>query len=495
MNRNLLTLLIAGLALAQAMGAETTPPPATQPAAVPSDLSKLVLTFPGAEGFGCDTPGGRGGKVIIVTNLNPDGPGSLQEACATPGPRIVAFAVSGVISNTITIEHSNITIAGQTSPGAGITIEGMLAANPGLSNLVIRFIRVRPRTCQEMYPAKGQPDNELMRRLERLGYVDANNNTRRYGPGDEHDSIRISHCNRVVLDHVSCSWSTDELLEGCGTTYATLQWCTFEETATNGHLKYRGMHNFGPFFAYNDKGAFVSFHHNLFANSSRRCPSVRDGQADLRNNVVYNTRGGFDHDGGCASTGTPHDYNYIGNYFKRGPNSKGDLAGVSWGRKTWWAEFRNETRDNRGKSFYFVEDNLWDDQPAPLPPYVEDGTVRLKEPMPAPAVTTHKAVEAYELVLKNAGAWPRDAVTKRTIQEVRDGTGDYGRREPKGGLMEGLTPGVAPKDTDRDGMPDEWEKKNGLDPTKDDSVKVMPSGYTAIEVYVNELAHDLVTKR
>ena len=257
-------------------------------------------------------------------------------------------------------------------------------------------------------------------------------------------------------------------------------------------MKYRGYHNFGPFVAYNENGSFVTFHHNLFAHSSRRCPSVRDGFADLRNNVIYNSRGGFDHDGGCSKTDRSHDYNYIGNYFKRGPNSRGELPGVSWGRKTWWAEFRNEKRPDRGTSKYYVEGNLWDGQPPPLPPYVEDGTVRLKEPMPCPKVTTQKAKEAYELVLARVGAWPRDAVTGRTIEEVRNGTGTYGRREPKGGLMEGLTPGVAPLDTDKDGMPDEWEKKHGLDSAKDDSAKVMSDGYTAIEVYANERADVLV---
>jgi hypothetical protein len=242
------------------------------------------------------------------------------------------------------------------------------------------------------------------------------------------------------------------------------------------------------FSAYNPTGDFITVHHNLFAHNSRRTPSVRDGFADLRNNVIYNARGGFDHDGSCTKDGKSYDYNYIGNYFKRGPNSTGELAGVSWGRRFWWAEFRGPGKGSK----YYVEDNLWDDQPPPLPPYVEDGSVRLKEPMPAPKVTTQKAKEAYELVLKHAGAWPRDAVTKQTIEEVRAGTGDYGRREPKGGLMEGLSAGAAPLDTDKDGMPDDWEKKNGLDPAKDDSAKVMPSGYTAVEVYVNELAEKLV---
>jgi pectate lyase len=109
-----------------------------------------------------------------------------------------------------------------------------------------------------------------------------------------------------------------------------------------------------------------------------------------------------------------------------------------------------------------------------------------------PPVTTLPADQVLATVLARAGAWPRDAVTRRTIQDVRDGTGDWGRREPKGGLMEGLTPGAAPGDTDKDGMPDEWEKKNGFDPAKDDAFKVMSCGFTAIEVYANERADALV---
>ena len=98
-------------------------------------------------------------------------------------------------------------------------------------------------------------------------------------------------------------------------------------------------------------------------------------------------------------------------------------------------------------------------------------------------------------MLKRAGAWPRDAVTLRTVQEVRAGKGDWGRREPEGGLMAGLTPTAAPDDADKDGMPDTWEKKRGLNPAKDDSAKVMDGGYTAIEVYLDELAKALVGRR
>ena len=446
--------------------------------------------FPGAEGWGCDTPGGRGGKVMIVTNVNPDGPGSLQEACAAKGPRIVVFEVSGVISNMITIENSNITIAGQTAPGAGITIEGQLVTKEGISDVVIRHLRVRPRTAAETFA--GPAGEKRARRLHECGKAnpflsDAQRifsmAAFRAEPNECHDGAPLNGVSNLVVDHCTFSWGADEVVSVCRSQYVTFQWCTIEEGAIKEGRKYSGYHNFGLFSAYNVEGDFISVHHNLFAHNSRRTPSVRDGFADLRNNVIYNARGGFDHDGGGGN-----DYNYIGNYFKRGPNSTGVLAGVSWGRSFWWAEFRGPGQGSK----YYVEDNLWDNQPPPLPPYVEDGTVRLKEPMPAPKVTTQKATEAYELVLKQAGCFPRDAVSRRTIEEVRNGTGDYGRREPEGGLMEGLTPGQAPKDTDRDGMPDDWEKKNGLDAAKDDSAKVMPGGYTAIEVYINERAEKLL---
>jgi hypothetical protein len=451
--------------------------------------------FPGAEGWGCDTPGGRGGKVIYVANLNPDGPGSLQEACATPGPRIVVFATSGVIDGSISIEHSNITIAGQTAPGAGITINGMLITKEGISDVVIRHLRVRPKKSAESFA--GAAGESLARRLDALkpamgaGDIEAV----RKEPNEFHHAGVLDGVKRLVLDHVTFSWGADEVVSLCRSQYVTVQWCAVEEGAIKEGRKYNGYHNFALFSAYNADGDFISVHHNLFANNSRRNPSVRDGMADIRNNVAYNFRGGIDHDGGCAKTDKSHDYNYVGNYFKRGPKSTGALPGVSWGTRFWWAEFRNEKRSDRGTSKYFVEDNLLDGQPPPLPPFIEDGTCRLKDPMPAPKVTTHKAAEAYELVLARAGAFPRDAVSRRTIEEVRTGAGDYGRREPEGGLLAGLKPADPPLDTDRDAMPDEWERQHGLDPAKNDSAKVMPSGYTALEVYLAEQAEILIAAK
>jgi len=434
-----------------------------------------LTAFPSAEGWGCDTPGGRGGKVMIVTNLNPDGPGSLQAACAAEGPRIVVFAVSGVISNTITIENSNITIAGQTAPGAGITIEGMLVSKPGISDIVVRYLRVRPPPVRSVIFPERDGGGALAVRLRKIGVEMKNPHENWYA---EYDGVKMTRARNVVLDHLSCSWSDDELVSLCETHHITVQWCTLEETAVGSHQKYNGCHNFGLFSAYNEEGDFISVHHNLFANNSRRNPAIRDGMADVRNNVVYNFLAGMSHD-----TNGHKDFNIIGNVFLSGPcNKTATPATARWsGKPGKPLELTPKT------AAYFIRDNWMDGKPVEV---VLDQP--RQEPFPMPPVTTLPADQVLEAVLGRAGAFPRDAVTRRTIQDVRDGTGDWGRREPKGGLMEGLTPGPAPLDTDRDGMPDDWEKKNGLDPAKDDSVKVMSSGYTAVEVYVNELAEKLV---
>jgi hypothetical protein len=427
---------------------------------------------------------------MIVTNLNPDGPGSLQEACAAQGPRIVVFEVSGVVSNTITIENSNITIAGQTAPGAGIAIAGMLGSKEGIRDVVIRHIRVRPKRAADTFA--GPEGEKTARRVHECGLANPYLKEEqkvfsiapfRAEPNESHHTAFLNGISNLVLDHVSCAWGADEVVSLCRTPNVTVQWCSIEEGAIKEGRKYSGIHNFALFSAYLDKTR-ISVHHNLIAHNSRRNPTIPAGPADVRNNVLYNYRHGFTHEGEQSG-----DFNYVGNWLKTDANSRGVLEGVSWGKApATWAWFDAAAR-------YFLEDNLVDGQPAPIPETVGKAKTpfpRLREPLVAPAVTTHSASEAYELVLARAGAFPRDAVTQRTVEEARSGTGQWGRLEPKGGLMEGLTPGTAPQDTDRDGMPDEWEKKKRLDPAQDDSAKVMPSGYTAVEVYLAERAEALV---
>lgn len=198
--------------------------------------------FPGAEGFGAVAMGGRGGKVIKVTNLNSSGPGSLQAACEAKAPRMVVFEVGGVIRGDIAIKHSYITIAGQTAPSPGITIEGRLLSRPEpwqrLHDIVVRFIRIRPPPTT----------------------------------GHEGDAIQLPDTERVILDHLSLSWANDEMIDVIHSSEFTLQWSTLEESDLEGHGK--GVaHNYGIISAYPNSGN-ITIHHNLFAHQSRRSPSL-----------------------------------------------------------------------------------------------------------------------------------------------------------------------------------------------------------------------------
>jgi hypothetical protein len=366
----------------------------------------------------------------------------------------------------------------------------MLGSKEGIHDVVIRHIRVRPKRAADTFA--GPEGEKVARRVHECGlanpYLTEEQKVFRIEafraePNEFHHGAFLNGITNLVLDHVSCAWGADEVISLCRTQDVTVQWCSIEEGATKEGRKYSGIHNFGLFSSYLAK-ARLSVHHNLFAHNSRRNPTVSAGPADIRNNVVYNYRHGFTHEGSQRG-----DFNFVGNWFKTGADSRGVLQGVSWGKApAKWAWFDSAAR-------YFLEDNVVDGEPAPIPDAVGKSKTpprRLEKPLDAPPVTTTSAESASVLVLKRAGAFPRDAVTLRTVAEVREGKGQWGRREPKGGLMEGLTPGQAPADADRDGMPDEWETGHGLDPSRDDSAKVMPGGYTAVEVYLQEAAQALI---
>jgi len=426
--------------------------------------------FPGAEGFGAETPGGRGGRVIKVTNLDASGPGSLNAACQTQGPRIVVFEVSGVIRGDIVITEPYITIAGQTAPGAGITIEGLLRSDlkgwhkqvttrPHVHDVVVRFLRVRS-------PA---------------------------GRGEQGDCIQFSSVDNAVLDHLSLSWAEDETVDlWARSTNITIQWCTLEESSLTGELDHTGQGGGGHFYGLIAGGRSnrISIHHCLFAHHENRNPCFGSGPADFRNNVVYDFRAGFVHHGNYI--GIP-GFNFIGNYYKSGPST------VSFHRNDphiypWCFE---------GKIPYYLHDNFIEGVGTIQDPWAESHRLRAwaryygkkgtkqEAETPVPPIQTHSPQEAYQLVLSRAGCFPRDAVTKRTIAEVKGETGSFGRHEPKG-LLEGLTPGKPPQDSDSDGIPDDWEETHGLDRLKNDSARPMQSGYTAIEKYLNALAAKLL---
>lgn len=424
-----------------------------------SAVGSELPAFPGAEGFGAVARGGRGGKVIKVTNLNSSGPGSLQAACEETEPRIVVFEVGGVIRGDIAIKHSNITIAGQTAPSPGITIEGRLLSRPEpwrrLHDIVVRFIRIRPP------PTTGHTG----------------------------DAVQLPDTERVILDHLSISWANDEMIDIIHSSEFTLQWSTIEESDLEGHGK-GGAHNFGIISAYPQSGN-ISIHHNLFAHHSRRSPSltpyVPGKPGDFRNNVIYNFREGLTHDGHVPQEAI----NLIGNYYKRGPNSK-QIIPFSF----------------HPKGHYYLADNFVDsigpidhllDGRESIPTWLKMSRkgAFLAEPVAVAPVETHPAREAYQQVLNRAGCFPRDQVTNRTIREVAEGTGAWGRNAPAAPsddwYLAGLMKSIPPTDSDSDEIPDEWEDAHGLDKwDNQDYNQVLPSGYTAIESYINERARTLI---
>lgn len=461
---------------ASSTGCSTTAPAAS---AAPAPAKAEARAFPDAQGWGTTTVGGRGGRVIKVTNLSGSGPGSLAEACASDGPRIVVFDVSGVIRGNVIITKPFITIAGQTAPGAGITIEGCVSSyDYAAHDIIIRHLRVRR---QRDFGSSGD--------CIQLGGV-GRNKTGTYN---------------IVLDHLSLSWANDETIDIYNSHDVTVQWCTVEESDDKGHDK--GAHNYGMISAAENNGA-VSVHHNLWAHHYRRVPCMapyRENAADeFCNNLIYDCWGGYTDDGHGDRAHSP--VNLRNNYYRRGPRTMEKIYPYAL----------------MPTMSYYVKDNYFEDwgyqghprswkpanQPGGVPQWIQynNNGLEIAEPAKTPAVTMVDAKAVYDLVLAKAGCWPRDKMTKRTIEEVKTKTGSFGRNAPLAPtdewFLEGLTPGKSLADTDKDGMPDVWETAHGLNP-KDpsDAAKIVPAGkspndrhqgYTYIEFYINELADGLV---
>ena len=429
-----------------------------------------IPAFPGAEGFGAYVTGGRGGKVIKVTNLHSSGPGSLQAALDARGARIIIFDVSGVIkAGKIVIPHGDVTIAGQTAPGAGITIEGRLlgAYDWSVKNIIIRHIRIRPPKFNWK------------------------------SDGTKFDAVQLSKNSNIILDHVSMSFGVDETLDLYSARNVTVQWCTIEQAASEGHDE--GKHNFG--LINGPAGGRISVLNNLFAHLYKRAPALSVGPAETINNVMYNIKDNWMHHNPASGV-----FVVSNNYFRRGPSSE-------------MTPFFLDA-EHVGKDLgYYFESNYVDD-----PEYYQGvlGPWASKKHHPSlqyvcsyfkgpdclefklnnrPEFNTMEAYLApsevsyeiaYSRVLESAGAFPRDVITQTSINDVYDRTGEWGARIPDN-LMMNLQIQSAPLDTDNDGMPDSWENKNDLninDP--EDQKKIMPSGYSAIEQYINERANAIL---
>jgi pectate lyase len=411
-------------------------------------LSAQQLAFPTAEGYGKYTVGGRGGTVIEVTNLNSSGPGSLSEAVAASGPRTVVFRVSGTIDADVSIDNDYITIAGQTAPGDGITIKGSLGINA--NEVIIRYIRIRDE-------ASG-------------------------------DALGGRYNRNIVLDHVSTSWSSDEVLSIYHNEYVTIQWCLITEAGSADH-KFGGIWGNNP----------GTYHHNLIAHNASRNPRWASGcgNNDYRNNVLYNWGYNSCYGGEAVQSGSDEfvfsNINMVANYYKPGPAT---ASGV----RDRIAEPSSRAAGDEGS--WHVSDNYVDGYPAVTADnwLGVDGNnyIRLDAPWPAMGINQQTAEDAYSAVLDHAGcSFPtRDSVDERIIEEVRNGTANYGDNglitHPNDvGGWPTLTSAPAPDDTDHDGMPDNWEMAKGLNPNDPgDRNGIGEGGYTNLEVYLNGMVGD-----
>lgn len=408
------------------------------------------LAFPGAEGFGRYAAGGRGGRVIKVTNLADSGEGSLRWAVEQSGPRIVVFNVSGTIclETPLRINNDSITIAGQTAPGDGICLkDNPLVINA--SHVVVRYLRVRTGN-------KYARDNDAI-------------SGGRYG---QHD---------VILDHLSASYSIDECLSIYKTRNITVQWCLVSHSLARSHHT-KGAHGFGGIWG----GYNASFHHNMLANHSSRNPRFSSVEGtknvDYRNNVVYNW--GFKSAYGGGRHG---EINMVANYYKPGPASEHhrllDVADDGTGR-------------------YYVEGNVMEgDEAVSRDNWSGVGgkgnplDCRVYEPFPFAPINEQQPEEAYRQVLRQTGcSHRRDSYDRSVVHQAERGEALYGRNgiidtpEEAGGWPK-LKSAKAPKDSDGDGMPDKWERQHGLNPhdSADSSAYTISNDYTNIEIYINSL--------
>jgi hypothetical protein len=420
-----------------------------------------IVAFPGADGFGKYTTGGRGGVVCMVTNLNDEGPGSLREAVKKKGPRTILFAISGNIElkSPLTINNGDVTIAGQSAPGDGICIQNYPVAVHA-SNVIIRFIRFR---------------------LGDLAGIESD----AFGGNKNEENI--------IIDHCSISWATDECASFYRNRNFTLQWCIISESL-NKSVHAKGEHGYGGIWG----GMGASFHHNLLAHHTSRMPRFSGSATtpnspeelvDFRNNVIYNWSGNNTYGGERGR------YNVVNNYYKPGPATRA--------KNNWMLNPSSPF----GKFFVdgnFIEGNVkassdnWNGgvKADPL------DSVKVSSPFEAESIEEQNAKKAFDVVLRHSGAsYRRDVIDKRVVKEVCDGTASFGKS--KDGIIDsqqdvGGWPALRSlppeKDSDSDGMPDSWEKKRKLDinDASDAAKKSSDAGYTNLEAYLNEIVKEII---
>jgi len=464
----LLMSLLANTGCAQLPGIQTTL--SNEPA----------IAFPGAEGYGKYSTGGRGGQVYIVTTLADDGPGSLRAAVNGKGPRIIVFALSGTIHLESPLRiKDNTTIAGQSAPGDGICLADHPVSLAG-DNIIIRYLRFR---MGDRYQSQ-------------KGKVDGS------GGDDAFGGMKRKH---IIIDHCSASWSTDEVFSVYAGDSTTLQWNIISEPLNYSYHFETGdkdweHHGYGGIWG----GLHLSAHHNLFAHCTNRTPrfnGIRQTKTefvDYRNNVIYNWGSNN------IYAGEGGDYNVIANYYKYGPNTSKNARyrmvnpgkrdpDIGFGKWHVSENYMDDAKDISRNNWLGIEiGNGGTEQ--------DKKSTIIDQPHPAEAMPTETATAAYESVLQHAGAsYRRDTLDERIVNDVRNRTGRF--IDVQGGFPHGtayeqtvnawpaLRTAAAPADADRDGIPDSWEKEKGLNPADPaDAVKTtLHSFYTNIEMYLNSL--------
>jgi len=456
------------------------------------------LAFPTAEGYGRFARGGRGGYVYHVTNLNDSGEGSLRYGVENlTGARTIVFDVGGIIElkskMTIPEEGGDVYIAGQTAPGDGITLTKWGFGMIGCNDVIVRDVRVRVG------------DRGLT------------------GVNDVSDGMGLSSCNHCIIDHCSIAWATDEGFSSRSAANVTVQWNIIAESLNNS-IHYNANDRTQTechAFAGSISGFTGSFHHNLLVNNTGRNWSMAGGmeqdgvtyggQLDISNNVVYNWRD-------RTTDGGVRRLNFVNNYYKAGAVSNTGLHVVSIdGNELGTSDMQkmyvsgNIMTDTSGKQILKASDDAWAVGKAKSgQKNATDSDVRSNSPFFENYINLETAEQAYQSVTSANGAGARfpayDYLDSRYLKEVTTGTYTYtGSKDGLKGIIDSQNDaggyptssnfkgGTAKTDTDRDGMPDEWETLHGLNPNDASDgaiVSLSADDYTNLELYLNELAGD-----